>query len=74
MEMNVKKICFIGIIGFCVIALSYGIYYEAFGKKQKLLNEVPNTVDYEDVEFEDLIDNQINYQDYDSRKLCKQNR
>lgn len=72
MEMNVKKICFIGIIGFCVIALSYGIYYEAFGKNQKALNEVPGTVNYdEDKEFDDLIDNQIHYQDYDSRKFCK---
>lgn len=66
-EMNTRNILFIVIIVICVFALSYGIYYQIFGKKQKELSQVPNVPQIiEDVPFDDLFDNKINLQEYTS--------
>lgn len=66
-EMNTRNILFIVIIVICVFALSYGIYYQIFGKKQKEISQVPNVPQIiEDVPFDDLFDNKINLQEYTS--------
>ena len=65
-EMNTRNIIFIVIIVVCVLALSYGIYYQIFVKKQKPVEvpDVPKTI--QDVTFENIFDNKLNLQDYTS--------
>ncbi len=63
-EMNVKNICFIVIIAVCVLALSYGIYYQIFIKKTKAPKEPDAPVVIEDVAFNDLFDNSLHLQNY----------
>ena len=73
-EMNVKNICFIAIIVICIFALSYGIYYQIFGKHKGELNTIPTPIIDETasvMEFDDLFDNKINMQDSTVRKFCR---
>lgn len=64
--MNLRKIFIILIILICVLSLAYGIYYQVFEKnKEKLQENIRNNNEILDViDFDDLFDNDINYQDY----------
>lgn len=64
-EIKIRNICFIIIIIICVLALSYGVYYDIFIKNSPVkAPKVPiSTVD---VEFEELFDNSLHLQDYNS--------
>lgn len=63
-EMTPRNISFIVIIIICILALSYGIYYQIFGKKQKQIKvpELPKQI--QDIAFDDLFDNKLNLQNY----------
>lgn len=57
-ETKLRNIIFIVIIIICVLALSYGIYFQVFVKsKDVIVTPPPVIVDY--VEFDDLFDNSM---------------
>lgn len=64
-ETKVRNIFFIAIIIVCVLALSYGVYYQVFIKNAPVkVPEVP--VVMEDVGFTELFDNTLHTQDYNT--------
>lgn len=65
-EMNARNISFIVIIIVCILALSYGIYYQIFGKRQKELKVPEPSKQIQDIAFEDLFDNKLNLQNYET--------
>ncbi len=65
-EFNIKNLCFTLIVLLCVLALSYGIYYQVVVKSSKSEEEKNNPVIIPDVEFGDLFNNNINLQGYTS--------
>lgn len=65
MEMNIRNICFIVIIVICILALAYGVYYQVFIKPTIGIEEKPIPVP-DDVKFDELFDNKVNLQDYDT--------
>ncbi|MDE5830222.1 MAG: hypothetical protein K2H53_00490, partial [Clostridia bacterium] len=64
-EMNVRNICFIAIIIICMLSLLYGVYYQVFIKPFSGIEELPNQMP-DDVNFDELFDNKVNLQDYDT--------
>ena len=67
-ETKVRNIFFIAIIIVCVLALSYGVYYQVFIKNAPVkVPEVP--VVMEDVGFTELFDNTLHTQDYNTNSL-----
>lgn len=62
-ETKVRNIFFIVIIVVCVLALSYGVYYQVFIKNAPVNIPEPPVV-VEDVGFIDLFDNTFHSQDY----------
>lgn len=70
MNMKFKNIIFAGIIVICVFALTYGIYYQIFVKKEKELNKDNNPyAGMEEIDFDGLFDNQIHMQDYNAESF-----
>ena len=70
MKMNFKNIVFTGIILICVFALTYGIYYQIFGKKEKKLNKENNPyAGIEEIDFDGLFDNQMHIQEYNAENF-----
>lgn len=65
MEMNIRNICFIIIIVICILALAYGVYYQVFIKPTIGIEEKPIPVP-DDVKFDELFDNKVNLQNYDT--------
>lgn len=64
-EIKIRNICFIVIIIICILALSYGVYYDIFIKNSPVkVPEVPTITD--DVSFDELFDNKLHLQDYNS--------
>ncbi len=65
MEIKIRNICFAIIILICIFALTYGIYHQIFGDQNTEINIVePGTVIAPEVDFDDLFDNSMNYQEY----------
>lgn len=66
-EMNTRNICFIVIIVICILALSYGIYYELFIKPNKGLEDISDKdAVTQEVKFDELFDNKVNLQNYNN--------
>lgn len=64
-ETKIRNICFAVIIVICVLALSYAVYYDIFIKNAPA--KAPETpVSTVDVEFDELFDNQLHLQNYNS--------
>jgi len=67
MKVNFKNIVFVGIVVLCIFALTYGIYYEIFGKKEKELNRDNRPyVEDEEIDLDRLFDNQLHLQNYNA--------
>ncbi len=66
-ELNVKNIFFLVIIIVCILALSYGIYYQVVIKKQKEEEErLKQPVVAQDMDFDDIFDNKLHLQNYNN--------
>ena len=65
-KINAKIILFAGIILICILALTFAIYFQIFGKNNPISNQVPNDITMpEETNFNDLFNNQVNLQEYD---------
>ena len=67
-KIDMRTVAVIGVIIICIFSIIYGIYYqiESYNKKQlnELIEQGPQVEEQtEVVEFDDLFDNSINYQE-----------
>lgn len=68
-ETKIRNICFIVIIVICILALSYGVYYEVFIKNAPI-KEPSTPILTEDVGFDELFDNSLHLQNYNSANFA----
>ncbi|MCI8393697.1 MAG: hypothetical protein HFJ23_08205 [Clostridia bacterium] len=61
-ETKIRNIIFIVIIVICVLALSYGIYFQVFVKNRDVVSTPPPVVT-EEIEFDELFDNKFHVQE-----------
>ena len=69
-KIDIRTVIIIGVIVICIFSIVYGVYYQIESAKQKQLNEIMQETQPEEqtktIEFDDLFDNNINYQDNDN--------
>ena len=69
MKINVRLICTIAILLFCIVILSFAIYHQIFPETEEI--EVNNVIPQENLVppetgFDELFDNKIDYQNYNT--------
>ena len=66
-KLDMKVMIFGGVILICILALTFAIYFQIFGKNTKApVNETKNEIEIpEETDFNGLFNNQVNLQGYD---------
>lgn len=65
-KIDIKILVFGGIILICILALTFSIYFQIFGKNNNKFNETKNNIIVpEGTNFNELFDNKLNLQGYE---------
>lgn len=65
-KINIKMLAFGGIILICILALTFAIYFQIFGKNNTISNEIQDNIEIpEETNFKELFDNKLNIQGYE---------
>lgn len=65
-KIDIKMLAFGGIILICILALTFAIYFQIFGRNNTSSNETQNNIVIpEETNFKELFNNKINLQGYE---------